>query len=112
MNWISTRLRITIGLACLMLSVLLLSMVLGVLPDREKAVLEGLTGGHLGGAALDVLAVEPPDRENILMQLGHPNLIITPHVAWASEDGLSRLAKGIIGNLDAFVRGEPINVVS
>ena len=79
---------------------------------NEKAVLEGLTGGHLGGAALDVLAVEPPDRENILMQLGHPNLIITPHVAWASEDGLSRLAKGIIGNLDAFVRGEPINVVS
>jgi lactate dehydrogenase-like 2-hydroxyacid dehydrogenase len=33
-------------------------------------------------------------------------------VAWASEDGLSRLAKGIIDNLDAFVRGEPINVVS
>ena len=79
---------------------------------NEKAVLEGLTGGHLGGAALDVLAVEPPDRDNLLMQSGHPNLIITPHVAWASEDGLSRLAKGIIDNLDAFVRGEPINVVS
>jgi PAS domain S-box-containing protein len=41
MNWISTRMRISIGLACLTLSVLLLSMLLGVLPDREKAVLEG-----------------------------------------------------------------------
>jgi PAS domain S-box-containing protein len=41
MNWLSTRLRISIGLACLTLSVLLLSMLIGVLPDREKAVLEG-----------------------------------------------------------------------
>jgi PAS domain S-box-containing protein len=41
MNWLSTRMRITIGLACLTLSVLLLSMLIGVLPDREKAVLEG-----------------------------------------------------------------------
>ena len=41
MNWISTRMRISIGLACLTLSVLLLSMLIGILPDREKAVLEG-----------------------------------------------------------------------
>ncbi len=41
MNWISTRMRISIGLTCLTLSVLLLSMLIGVLPDREKAVLEG-----------------------------------------------------------------------
>ena len=41
MNWISTRMRIAIGLASLTLSVLLLSMLIGVLPDREKAVIEG-----------------------------------------------------------------------
>jgi PAS domain S-box-containing protein len=41
MNWISTRMRITIGLTCLTLNVLLLSMLFGVLPDRERAVLEG-----------------------------------------------------------------------
>ena len=41
MNWISTRMRITVGLACLVLSVLLLSMLTGILPDRERAVLEG-----------------------------------------------------------------------
>ena len=41
MNWISTRMRVSIGLACLTLSVLLLSMLIGILPDREKAVLEG-----------------------------------------------------------------------
>ncbi len=41
MNWISTRMRIAIGLASVTLSVLLFSMLIGVLPDREKAVLEG-----------------------------------------------------------------------
>ena len=41
MNWLSTRMRISIGLTCVTLSVLLLSMLIGVVPDREKAVLEG-----------------------------------------------------------------------
>jgi len=41
MNWVSTRMRISIGLACLTLSVLLLSMLIGVMPDRERAVLDG-----------------------------------------------------------------------
>src|SRR5271157_4952796 len=41
MNWVSTRMRISIGLACLTLSVLLLSMLIGVMPDREKAVFDG-----------------------------------------------------------------------
>ena len=79
---------------------------------NEQAVYEGLTGGHLGGAALDVLTVEPPDEDNILMQLGHPNLIITPHISWASEDGVNRLMHGILANLNAFVSGEPINIVT
>ena len=79
---------------------------------NEDALLDGLQSGHLGGAALDVLSKEPPYEDHPLMRCNHPNLIITPHVTWASEDGVGRLIQGILGNLDAFFNGKPINVVS
>jgi glycerate dehydrogenase len=79
---------------------------------NEDALLDGLQSGHLGGAALDVLSKEPPDEDHPLMRCHHPNLIITPHVTWASEDGVGRLIQGILGNLEAFFGGKPINVVS
>jgi len=78
----------------------------------EDAVIDGLTNGHLGGAALDVITTEPPSGQEAILKLDHPNLIITPHVAWAAQDGLSRLAAGIASNLDAYHSGKPINVVS
>jgi len=79
---------------------------------NEQAVLDGLISGHLGGAALDVLAVEPPTQGGPLLECAHPNLIITPHITWASEDGVRRLMQGIEANLEAFHQGTPINVVS
>lgn len=79
---------------------------------NEDALLDGLQSGHLGGAALDVLSKEPPDEDHPLMSCNHPNLIITPHITWASEDGVGRLIQGILGNLDAFFAGKPVNVVS
>ncbi|MEZ5935322.1 MAG: hydroxyacid dehydrogenase [Alphaproteobacteria bacterium] len=47
----------------------------------EQALAEGLRSGHLGGAALDVLAVEPPNEESIARFRGLDNLILTPHIA-------------------------------
>lgn len=79
---------------------------------NEQAVLDGLKTGHLGGAALDVLVKEPPTGEEALLNLRHPNLIITPHIAWAATDGQSRLVKGIEANLHAFHAGKPVNVVN
>lgn len=79
---------------------------------NEGAVLDGLKTGHLGGAALDVLVTEPPKGDEPLLRLKHPNLIITPHVAWAATDGQSRLARGIEANLQAFHDGHPIHVVN
>jgi glycerate dehydrogenase len=79
---------------------------------NEQAVADGLLSGHLGGAALDVLAVEPPPAEHPLLQMHMPNLIITPHITWANEAGVRNLMEGIISNLNAFSKGTPINVVS
>jgi phosphoglycerate dehydrogenase-like enzyme len=90
---------------------LLINTARGPLLD-EDAVLQALNNGHLGGAALDVLIKEPPARSHPLLNSEHPNLIITPHVGWASQSSLQRLAKAIIGNLQAFNEGAPINQVS
>ncbi len=79
---------------------------------NEQAVLDGLISGHLGGAALDVLSAEPPALRPPLLECQHPNLIITPHITWANEDGVTRLMQGIQDNLEAFHQGAPINVVS
>lgn len=79
---------------------------------NEQAVADGLLSGHLGGVALDVLSVEPPPAEHLLLQMHLPNLIITPHITWANEHGMRSLMDGIVGNLNAFAKGTPINVVS
>lgn len=79
---------------------------------NEDALVDGLNSGHLGGAALDVLSVEPPSSNDAILKCKHPNLLITPHVAWASTSGQANLARGITSNLNAFQAGDAINVVS
>ena len=55
---------------------------------------------------LDVLSTEPIEKENPLMHLKNPNqLLITPHIAWASVEARKRLLEGIIKNIEAFLRG-------
>lgn len=78
----------------------------------EAALAASLARGELAGAGLDVLSSEPPPAAHPLLQLEHPNLIITPHIAWASEPSLQRLARVLIGNIDAFLLGAPQNRVA
>ena len=78
----------------------------------ENAVLAGLANGQLGGAALDVLYAEPPRPDHPLLHCTHPNLIITPHVAWASQSSVARLKSVLAANITAFAKGDPINVVT
>lgn len=77
----------------------------------EQALAEALKGGIIGGAGFDVLTTEPPKQGNVLLDLRLPNLIVTPHVAWASREAMQILADQLIDNIEAFVAGNPRNVV-
>ncbi len=72
----------------------------------EAALLAALYCGGLGGACLDVLAEEPPPADHPLLGADLPNLIITPHVAWASRQAQQTLADEVVLNIAAFLRGE------
>lgn len=76
----------------------------------ETAVAEALASGHLGGAGLDVLSVEPPAADHPLLQA--PNCLITPHVAWASRAARERLIAASAANVAAILAGAPIHVVN
>lgn len=78
----------------------------------EAALAEALRGGRIGGAGIDVLPEEPPRKGNILLDLDLPNLIVTPHIAWASLSAQERLAQQLTGNIEAFAVGRPRNVVT
>ncbi len=78
---------------------------------NENALLEALREGLIGGAAFDVLSEEPPRSGNPLLDARLPNLIVTPHVAWASREAMQTLADQLVDSLEAFVRGEMLNRV-
>jgi len=75
----------------------------------ETAVAEALAEGYLGGFAADVLSCEPPMADNPL--LNAPNSIITPHIAWATNEARQRLLDQVVANLGAFLDGTPQNRV-
>ncbi|WP_122499478.1 2-hydroxyacid dehydrogenase [Pseudomonas viridiflava] len=79
---------------------------------NEQALADALRNGHLGGAASDVLSVEPPIAGNPLLAGDIPRLIITPHSAWGAKEARQRIVSQITENARAFFAGAPIRVVS
>ena len=77
--------------------------------DLERALDEGL----ISGAGFDVASPEPPPVDHPLMRIAsRPNVIVTPHIAWAADEAQQVLADQLIDNIESFVRGEPTNLVT
>lgn len=76
----------------------------------EEALLQALNSGTLSGAAIDVLETEPMKDDCVLINA--PNLIITPHTAWAPLTTRMRLLGIVENNISAFLGGNPENVIS
>ena len=91
-------------------SAILINTARGGLVD-EAALAEALKAGEIAGAGFDVLTEEPPKNGNVLLDPSIPNLIVTPHVAWASQEAMQILSDQLVDNIEAFVGGKPQNVV-
>ncbi|WP_369162120.1 2-hydroxyacid dehydrogenase [Candidatus Thiodiazotropha sp. LNASS1] len=104
-NLIGTR-----ELALMQPHALLINTARGGIVD-ESALAEALVNGKLGGAGIDVLVAEPPVDGNPLLDPEVPNLIVTPHIAWASREARQRLVDDVTVNIQAFLAGKIRNRV-
>ena len=76
----------------------------------EEDLKLALKEGKVYGAAVDVLSAEPPKRDNPL--LDSDKTIITPHIAWASQESRQRLLDIVVENVKSFINGQAINQVN
>ncbi len=90
---------------------LLINTARGGIVD-EPALADALRQDGIGGAGVDVLGVEPPSDGNPLLQPGISNLIVTPHIAWASRESRQRLIDEVALNIEAFCEGREWNRVA
>lgn len=88
----------------------LINTARGALVDAA-ALAAALRSGRLGGAGIDVLEQEPPVDGNPLLEPAIPNLIVTPHTAWAARESRQRCLDELAANVTAFLRGERRNRV-
>lgn len=76
----------------------------------EEALAEALRSGKVGGAAVDVVSIEPIESGNPLLKA--PNCIITPHLSWGAKEARERIMDITAANIKAFAAGKPQNVVN
>lgn len=91
-------------------SALLVNTARGAIVD-SSALIVALKNNIIAGAILDVIDQEPPPKNHQLLNQQIPNLKVTAHIAWASQQAQQRLIDIIISNVIAFKQGEPINQV-
>jgi len=87
---------------------LLINTARGGLLD-EDAVAEALHNGTLAGLGCDVLSTEPPSHDNPLLTA--PNVVITPHIGWASIEARQTLVNELAKNIDGFIHSKPRNII-
>lgn len=98
-------------LAAMKPSALLINTARGGLVD-EQALADALRRGVIAGAGFDVLSTEPPREGNPLLAPDIPNLIVTPHIAWASRESRQRLLAQVAENIRGWSEGRPRHVVN
>ncbi len=79
---------------------------------NEADLLQSLSNGQIAGAAIDVIQGEPPGPDNRILRELPPNLIVTPHIAWASRESRQRLLDQLAGNIDNFFQHQPFNQIT
>lgn len=99
------------ALALMKPSAFLINAARGGLVD-EKALAAALSCGRLAGAAVDVLSTEPPTSGNPLLDLQLPNLLVTPHVAWASREARQRIITQTAENIAAYKAGRSLRLIT
>lgn len=85
-------------------SAILINTARGAIVDSE-ALVTALKAGDIAGAAIDVLDGEPPAPDHPLLCADIPNLIVTPHTAWASRGARQRMLDGVAANIEGFNKG-------
>ena len=75
----------------------------------EQDLADALASGKVAGAAVDVVAQEPPKADNVLFSA--PNCLVTPHIAWAPKESRTRLMRIAVENLESFLAGTNKNRV-
>jgi glycerate dehydrogenase len=83
---------------------LLVNTARGGLID-SAALVDALRAGKIGGAAIDVLPQEPPIDGNPLVDPTIPNLLLTPHIAWAAQEARQRCMDEVAANIADFLKG-------
>lgn len=76
----------------------------------DQDVADALNNGVIAGAGLDVLGSEPPAPDNPLLDA--KNVVLTPHIGWATIDARKRLINIVADNVAAFISGSPVNVIN
>jgi len=76
----------------------------------EEDLVEALESGKVAAVAVDVVSTEPIKADNVLLKA--KNCLITPHIAWAPKESRQRLMDIAVSNLEAFIAGNPINIVN
>lgn len=90
---------------------LLINAARGGIVD-ETALAQALRDGVIGGAGVDTITHEPPVNGNVLLDASIPNLIVTPHIAWAGRNSRQRMTDIVTANIKAFLDGKPANRVA
>jgi len=88
----------------------LINTARGALID-SAALVAALQSGHLAGAGIDVLAKEPPVQGDPILDYAGDNLVVTPHIAWATNEARQSALDELAANVDAFLAGKERNRV-